>query len=51
MSRRNYLYSLPPQRLSASAAAVAAEVKQTALGLIETGTWTGVEPIAAAVAA
>ena len=51
MSRRNYLYSLPPQRLSAAAGAVAAEMKQTALGLIESGAWTGVEPIAAAVAA
>ena len=51
MSRRNYLYSLPPQRLSAAAGAVAAEMKQTALGLIESGAWTGVEPIAGAVAA
>jgi LysR family tcuABC transcriptional regulator len=46
MSRRNYLYSLPPQRLSAAAAAVATEVKQTALDLMESGDWTGVEPIA-----
>jgi LysR family tcuABC transcriptional regulator len=45
MSRRNYLYSLPPQRLSAAAAAVAAELKQTALELIESGAWTGVQPV------
>jgi LysR family tcuABC transcriptional regulator len=51
MSRRNYLYSLPPQRLSVAAAAVAAEVKQTALELMESGDWTGVQPVAAAVAA
>jgi len=48
MSRRNYLYSLPPQRLSVAAAAVAAEVKQTALQLMESGEWTGVEPVATA---
>jgi len=51
MSRRNYLYSLPPQRLSVAAAAVAAEVKQTALDLMESGDWTGVQPLGAAVAA
>jgi LysR family transcriptional regulator, regulatory protein for tcuABC len=45
MSRRNYLYSLPPQRLSAAAAAVAAELKATALELMESGTWTGVQPV------
>ena len=44
MTRRNYLYSMAPQRLSAAAAAVAAEVKQTALELMESGTWTGVQP-------
>src|SRR6185295_18036988 len=37
ITRRNYLYSMAPQRLSAAAAAVAAEVKQTALELIESG--------------
>jgi LysR family tcuABC transcriptional regulator len=47
LTRRNYLYSLPPQRLSAAAAAVAAELKQTALDLIDTGAWTGVRPVAA----
>ena len=48
MSRRNYIYSLPPQRLSAAAAAVAAELKQTALDLMESGAWTGVQPVSPA---
>jgi len=51
MSRRNYLYSLPPQRLSAAAGAVASEIRQTALELIESGAWTGVEAVRAAAAA
>jgi LysR family tcuABC transcriptional regulator len=51
MSRRNYVYSLPPQRLSAAAAAVAAELKLTALELMESGEWTGVEPVRSASAA
>ena len=45
LTRRNYLYSLQPQRLSAAAAAVATELKQTALGLVESGAWTGVRPV------
>ena len=45
MSRRNYLYSLPPARLATAAAVVAAERKATALELIASGAWTGVEPI------
>ena len=45
MSRRNYLYSLAPQRLSTAAAVVAAELKATALELIASGAWTGVEAI------
>jgi LysR family tcuABC transcriptional regulator len=45
MSRRNYLYSLPPARLSTAAAVVAAELKATALELIASGAWTGVEAI------
>jgi LysR family tcuABC transcriptional regulator len=49
MSRRNYLYSLPPQRLSAAAAAVAAELKQTAFELIKSGGWTGVQPVASQI--
>jgi LysR family tcuABC transcriptional regulator len=51
MSRRNYLYCLPPQRLSAAAGAVAAEVKETALELMDSGAWTGVEPVGARLAA
>jgi LysR family transcriptional regulator, regulatory protein for tcuABC len=46
LTRRNYLYSLPPQRLSAAAAAVAAELKGTAAELMESGAWTGVQPVA-----
>jgi LysR family tcuABC transcriptional regulator len=45
MSRRNYLYSLQTQRLSAAAAAVAGELKSTALELMASGAWTGVEPV------
>jgi len=51
MSRRNYVYSLPPQRLSVAAAAVAAELKQTALDLMESGEWTGVAPVTTPIAA
>lgn len=51
MTRRNYLYSLPPQRLSAAAAAVATELKNTALELMDSGAWTGVRPVAAEIAA
>ena len=43
MSRRNYLYSLAPERLSTAAAVVAAELKETAHRLIEAGEWSGVE--------
>jgi LysR family tcuABC transcriptional regulator len=45
MSRRNYLYSLPPARLSTAGAVVATELNATALELMESGAWTGVEPI------
>jgi LysR family tcuABC transcriptional regulator len=45
MSRRNYIYSLAPERLSAAAAAVAAELRDTARALIDAGAWTGVEAI------
>lgn len=48
--RRNYLYSLAPERLSAAAAVVASELKDTARKLVESGDWTGVELIAPAVA-
>ena len=45
MGRRNYLYSLPPERLSTAAAVVATELKATALELMESGAWSGVKPI------
>ena len=45
LSRRNYLYSLAPERLSTAAAVVAAELKSTALELMASGAWTGVEAI------
>jgi LysR family tcuABC transcriptional regulator len=48
MSRRNYLYSLAPERLSAAAAAVAAELKATAVDLMARGEWAGVEPVSTA---
>lgn len=47
MRRPNYLYSLAPERLSPAAAMVAAELKDTARELIDTGAWSGVEPIEA----
>ena len=50
MSRRNYLYSLAPERLSAAAAAVAAELKATANDLMASGEWSGVEPVSTAAA-
>jgi LysR family tcuABC transcriptional regulator len=45
MTRRNYLYSLAPERLSTAAAAVAAELRDTARALIDSGAWTGVQAI------
>jgi len=48
LMRRNYLYSLAPGRLSAAAAVVATEIKETARRLVESGAWEGVELIAAA---
>jgi len=50
MRRRNYLYSLPPERLSTAAAVVAAELKDTAHRLVESGAWTGVDAISAVAA-
>ena len=47
MSRRNYLYSIAPQRLSAAAGAVADEIRKTASQLIDSGAWTGVEAMRA----
>lgn len=48
--RRNYLYALPPGRLSTAAAVVAAEIKDTARRLVESGDWTGVTLVAPAPA-
>jgi LysR family tcuABC transcriptional regulator len=48
MIRRNYLYSLPPERHTAAAAAVAGELKATALELMESGAWAGVWPFTVA---
>ncbi len=45
LRRRNYLYSLPPERLSTAAAAVAGEIRTTTAELMATGAWTGVEPV------
>jgi len=45
MSRRNFVYSLPPARLSTAGAVVAAELQATALELMDSGAWTGVEAI------
>lgn len=47
MFRRNYLYTLPPSRLSAAAAVVAAELRQKAAELVASGEWAGVETIGA----
>lgn len=47
LARRNYLYSLPPQRLSTAASVVAAELRATAIELVETGAWSGVKAIPA----
>lgn len=47
LARRNYLYSLPPQRLSTAASVVAAELRATAIELVETGAWSGVRAIPA----
>jgi LysR family transcriptional regulator, regulatory protein for tcuABC len=46
--RRNYLYSLAPKRLSTAAAVVASELRETALELVESGAWSGVEAVAPA---
>lgn len=42
LSRMNYLYSLPPQKLSPSAAVVRNELKLLVRHLIECGEWKGV---------
>ncbi|WP_040485088.1 LysR substrate-binding domain-containing protein [Lutibaculum baratangense] len=43
--RRNFLYSLPPDRLTTAAAVVASEIKETARELVESKTWPGFEAI------
>ena len=45
MIRRNYLYSLPPKRLSTAAAVVSSELRDTAKELVESGAWSGVRAI------
>jgi LysR family transcriptional regulator, regulatory protein for tcuABC len=45
ITRRNYLYSLPPERVSTAAAVVATELRDTARELVRTGEWSGVQPI------
>ncbi len=42
LSRRNYLYSISPERLSPAAASVAREVHETTRFLVRSGEWHGV---------
>jgi LysR family tcuABC transcriptional regulator len=42
MSRQNFLYSLPPEKLSQSASIVRTEIKTVIRKLIESGGWEGV---------
>ena len=42
LSRRNYVYSISPDRLSPAAAAVVSEVRETAEALVTSGEWQGV---------
>jgi LysR family transcriptional regulator, regulatory protein for tcuABC len=46
LRRKNFLYSLPPERLAGVAAVVASQLKETARELVEGGTWRGFEEIA-----
>jgi LysR family tcuABC transcriptional regulator len=46
LRRRNFLYSLPPERLTSVAAVVIGELKETARELVEGGAWRGFEEIA-----
>jgi LysR family tcuABC transcriptional regulator len=48
MSRTNYLYTLPPQKLSPCAAAVRDELRIVVRSLVESGEWQGVTLAAAA---
>lgn len=43
LKRMNYLYSLPPQKLSASAVVVRDELRSLLRSLVETEAWQGVE--------
>lgn len=43
LQRRNYLYSITPDRLPPAAAAVAVELHDTTRRLVESGEWEGVE--------
>ncbi|HEY9539160.1 MAG TPA: LysR substrate-binding domain-containing protein [Kiloniellaceae bacterium] len=43
LRRRNFLYSLPTERLSAAAAVVAKELKETARALVGNDVWPGFE--------
>ena len=45
ITRRNYLYSMATDRLSTAAAAVGAELRETARRLVDTGVWSGVENV------
>ena len=49
MIRRNFLYSLPPKRLSTAAAVVASELRSTAKELVESGAWSGVKAMIPAI--
>ena len=51
MTRPNYLYALPPQKLSPSAAAVRDELRLVVRQLVESGRWSGVKLMASASAA
>lgn len=42
ISRRNYLYALPPDRLSPAAAIVSGEIREITRWLIDEGIWSGV---------
>lgn len=51
MVRMNYLYALPPQKLSPCAAVVRDELRRVVRELAAAGDWQGVKPCVAAVAA
>jgi LysR family tcuABC transcriptional regulator len=48
LRRRNFLYSLPPERLTSVAAVVTGELKETARELVDGGSWRGFEKITGA---